>query len=52
MQRRLFLALCAALATSAPAAASDVGHVDYSRAAFDEAIASGQPVMLDFYAPW
>ena len=52
MQRRLLLALCAALATSVPAAASEVGHVDYSRAAFDEAVASGKPLMLDFYAPW
>jgi len=52
MQRRLFLAVCAALAASAPAAAGEVGHVDYSRAAFDEALASGKPVMLDFYAPW
>lgn len=53
MQRRTFFALGAALAAApAMAPAADVGHVDYSPAAYAAALGSGKPLLLDFYAPW
>ena len=49
-------ALSAALATLfvAPAvrAAGDLIHVPFSRDAYDRALASGEPLLLDFYASW
>ena len=52
MQRRQFLAVSAlAFAMPAPVLAGE-GHVGYSRAAFDELLASGKPILLDFYTTW
>ena len=52
MQRREFLAVSAlALAVPVPVLAG-AGHVEYSRAAFDELRQSGKPVLLDFYTEW
>lgn len=44
------LALAVAAAPSVLAGGGD--KVDFSRAVYDEAIASGEPFMLDFYASW
>ena len=54
MERRCFIALGAALAASpALVAAKKVpGHVPFSNAAYKEALASGKPLLLDFYASW
>ena len=52
MQRRQFLAVSAiTLAMPGPVLAG-AGHVEYSRAAFDELRQSGKPVLLDFYTTW
>ena len=52
MQRREFLTVSAlALAMPGPALAGG-GQVEYSRAAFDELLGSGKPVLLDFYTSW
>ena len=52
MQRRQFLAVSVlALALPGPALSGE-GHVEYSRAAFDELRQSGKPVLLDFYTTW
>ena len=53
MERRQFIALSAALATSpALLAASAAGRVTFTQAAYEEALASGKPLMLDFFASW
>ena len=53
MKRRSLLAVSvAALAATALPAIAGGGHVEYSRATYDAAIASGEPFMLDFYASW
>ena len=52
MKRRQFLAVSAlglAIPGSLPAGE---GHAEYSRAAFDELVRSGKPVLLDFYTTW
>lgn len=53
MKRRQFLTL-SAIAIAAPAAswAGEGNFVDYSREAYEEALASGEPLLLDFFAPW
>jgi hypothetical protein len=35
-----------------PAGAADDVHVDYDPEAYAAALRSGQPLLLDFYAPW
>jgi len=52
MDRRLFLSLPALLATGSLARAAGGHHVDYTPEAFAAARASGEPLLLDFYAPW
>ena len=52
MKRRQFLAV-SSLALAMPGAViAGGGQVEYSRAAFDELLASGKPVLLDFYTTW
>lgn len=54
MRRRSFM-LTAAIASSLPvtlALAAGEHTVDYTRAAYDSALASGDPFLLDFFAPW
>ncbi len=53
MNRRELLAAAAALAFVAPGARAD-GHsyVKYSREAYEQAVASGKPLLLDFYTEW
>ena len=53
MNRRELLAVAAALAFVAPGArAGDKSHVKYSREAYEAAVASGKPLLLDFYTEW
>ena len=53
MKRREMLAL-AAVAVALPLLGANAaeGHVDYTPEAYEAALKSGQPFMLDFYAPW
>lgn len=52
MKRRQFLAVSSlALAATGSVLAAE-GQVEYSRAAFDALLASGKPVLLDFYTTW
>ena len=52
MDRRLFLTAAAAALAAPMAHADGRGHVTFSNAAFEEALASGEPLLLDFFAPW
>ena len=53
MNRRELLTAAAALAFVAPAArAGDSSHVKYSQEAYEAAVASGKPLLLDFYTEW
>ena len=53
MNRRELLAAAAALAFVAPGArAGGESHVVYSREAYEAAVASGKPLLLDFYTEW
>lgn len=59
MKRRQFLAIStgsliitATSATIGTAAADNLDHVDYTRDAYEQALASGEPFLLDFYASW
>ena len=54
MNRRELLAAAAALPFAVPAAARARGlpHVEYSRDAYEKARASGEPLLLDFFAEW
>ncbi|WP_404402233.1 thioredoxin family protein [Pelagibacterium halotolerans] len=49
--RRTVLGLLLAL-FSLPTVAQEVVHQDYSEALLEELDASGEPYILDFYAPW
>ena len=53
MKRRDMLS-AAALALLAPGAVVQAapGAITYSKAVYDQALASGEAFMLDFYAPW
>ena len=52
MKRRQFLAVSAVAAAMPNAVLAGEGQVEYSRAAFDELLAAGKPVLLDFYTTW
>ena len=53
MKRREFLSAAAALAIVAPAArAGGAAAVKYSKEAYEQAVASGKPLLLDFYTEW
>lgn len=52
MKRRRFLAV-SSLALAMPGSVlAGEGQVEYDRAAFDRLLASGKPVLLDFYTTW
>ena len=54
MNRRQFLTasgIALALGKSAIVSGSEQ-HTPYSREAYEQALASGKPFMLDFFAPW
>ena len=53
MNRRELLAAAAAIAFVAPGAhAGDKSHVEYNPEAYGKAVASGKPLLLDFYTEW
>ena len=53
MNRRELLTVAAAIAFVAPGArAGDMSQVTYSREAYEQAVASGKPLLLDFYTEW
>ena len=53
MNRRELLAAAAAIAFVAPGArAGEMSHVAYSAEAYEQAAASGKPLLLDFYTEW
>lgn len=52
MKRRQFLAIPALAIFAEAVSAEGAGHVEYSREAYEQALASGEPFMLDFYASW
>ncbi len=52
-RRQMLSTLSLALAAACPKVFADGGNlVDYNRAAYDQALASGEPFVLDFFAPW
>lgn len=57
MKRRQFFAIPAltvlplGISADVASAESDV-FMEYSREAYEQALASGEPFMLDFYAKW
>ena len=53
MNRRELLTVSVALAVTGPTLwAGEVEHVAYERQAYEQAVASDKPLMLDFYAHW
>ena len=54
MNRRELLTAAAAFALVAPAARAggDSSYVKYSPEAYEAAVASGKPLLLDFYTEW
>lgn len=57
MHRRQLLgagaaALVSATGLGSAVRASEEPHVPYTRAVYEQALASGEPFMLDFFAPW
>ena len=52
MKRRQFLAIPALALTTGVALAAGGTTVEYTPEAYKEALESGEPFMLDFYAPW
>lgn len=54
MRRRQVLAIPALALFSAAttAVAKEDGYVEYTAKAYNEALESGKPFMLDFYASW
>ena len=53
MNRRQWLSAAAlALAVPALARAGGLSHVKYSRDAYEKALSSGEPLLLDFFAEW
>ena len=54
MKRRTLLSLTAAglVTPSALVLAGEGNRVAYSREAYEQALASGGPLLLDFYASW
>ena len=51
-RRELLSAAALALAVPAAAFARGLPHVEYSRDAYEKARASGEPLLLDFFAEW
>lgn len=52
-RRQLLSTLAIPLVIAAPKSLADSsGVVPYTREAYEQALASGEPFMLDFFAPW
>ena len=52
MKRRQFLAIPALALTTKIALADGANIVEYSREAYEQALASGEPFMLSFTSTW
>ncbi len=52
MKRRQFLVIPFMIGISSAFSAEDTLMVDYSRDAYESALSSGQPFLLDFSATW
>jgi len=52
MKRRQFLAIPALAVTAKIAMADGANKVEYSREAYEQALASGEPFMLSFTSTW
>ena len=53
MNRRQLLSVAAlAFVVPLPARAGGLPHVKYSRDAYEKALSSGEPLLLDFFAEW
>lgn len=52
MKRRQFLALSALTLGASNLQADESGFVEYTREAYDAALASGEPFVIDFFATW
>lgn len=50
MKRRTLLSL--PLAAAAFTVSAGPEFVKFSRSAYDQAMAAGEPLLLDFFAPW
>ena len=51
-RRHVLSAAMTLLVAPALRAADEPFHVPYSEDAFEQALAGGEPVLLDFYASW
>ena len=51
-RRQLLSAAALALVVPALARARGLSHVKYSQDAYEKALSSGEPLLLDFFAEW
>ena len=51
-RRQLLSATALVFAVPVLVRARDLSHVKYSRDAYEKALASGKPLLLDFFAEW
>ena len=51
-RRQALSAAVTLLVAPAVRAADEPFHVPFSQDAYDQALARGEPLLLDFYAPW
>ena len=52
MKRRQFLAISAAAPFAGIALADGANYVEYTREAYEQAVASGEPFLLEFTSTW
>ncbi len=52
MKRRQFLALSTLALATSPVLAGGSSQVEFTKEAYQKALASGEPFMLDFAATW
>lgn len=52
MKRRHFLAIPALTLLAGTSTAGDAKAVEFTQEAYEQALESGKPFLLDFYAPW
>lgn len=52
MKRRQFLALSALAIATSPVWAGNGKHVEFTHEAYQKALESGEPFLLDFAASW
>ena len=51
-RRQALAAALTILAAPAAGAAGEAIHVPFTQDAYEQALASGEPLLLDFYASW